>query len=175
MLWYGPEPGTAWTGGVGGVVGVAQFSRVCFRGSGKGEVKRMAGSKDSGNGRTEEVDLTKAHPLKTAKSGHPDNSHLWERLSPCSKVESNCKSPFSVQYFRGKDLKKLYASGVPDEIYRGRDFPFIIIAPQCPEHLRWSTDYCFENLHQKITVKYRIDPDRIYLTGFSLGGSMIGS
>lgn len=72
---------------------------------------------------------------------------------------------------RGTDLKKLYASGIPDQIYRGRDFPFIIIAPQCPEHIRWSTDNWFENLYQEITGKYRIDPNRVYLTGLSLGGS----
>jgi pimeloyl-ACP methyl ester carboxylesterase len=71
---------------------------------------------------------------------------------------------------RGTDLKKLYADGIPDQIYRGREFPFIIIAPQCPEHIRWSTDNWFENFYKEVTAKYRIDTNRIYLTGFSLGG-----
>jgi pimeloyl-ACP methyl ester carboxylesterase len=60
---------------------------------------------------------------------------------------------------RGTDLKKLYSSGIPDQVYRGREFPFIMLAPQCPEHLRWST------------ALYRIDVDKVYLTGPSLGGS----
>jgi len=72
---------------------------------------------------------------------------------------------------RGKDLRKLYASGIPDQIYRGRSFPFIIISPQCPEHLRWSTENWFANFFNEITAKYNIDPNRIYLTGQSLGGS----
>ncbi len=72
---------------------------------------------------------------------------------------------------RGTDLKKVYSSGIPDQVYRGREFPFIMLAPQCPEHLRWSTDDWFENFHREVTARYRIDPDRIYLTGPSLGGS----
>jgi len=72
---------------------------------------------------------------------------------------------------RGTDLNKLYASGIPDQIYRGREFPFIIVSPQCPEHIRWSTDNWFENFYKEVTDKYRIDTNRVYLTGLSLGGS----
>jgi pimeloyl-ACP methyl ester carboxylesterase len=72
---------------------------------------------------------------------------------------------------RGTDLKKLYSSGIPDQVYRGREFPFVMLAPQCPEHLRWSTDDWFENFYKEVTAKYRIDTDRVYLTGPSLGGS----
>jgi hypothetical protein len=72
---------------------------------------------------------------------------------------------------RGTDLKKLYSSGIPDQIYRGRNFPFIVIAPQCPLSIRWETDNWFEPLFKEISEKYRIDPSRIYLTGYSLGGS----
>jgi predicted peptidase len=72
---------------------------------------------------------------------------------------------------RGTDLNKLYADGIPDQLYRGREFSFIIIAPQCPEHLRWSTDNWFENLYKEINDKYRIDTNRVYLTGISLGGA----
>ena len=72
---------------------------------------------------------------------------------------------------RGTDLKKLYSSGIPDQVYRGREFPFIMLAPQCPEHLRWSTDDWFESFYKEVTALYRIDTDRVYLTGPSLGGS----
>jgi len=72
---------------------------------------------------------------------------------------------------RGNDLKKLYASGIPDQIYRGRSFPFVIVAPQCPRHLRWSTDHWFESFYNEVTSKYNIDTTRVYLTGESLGGS----
>ncbi len=72
---------------------------------------------------------------------------------------------------RGSDLKKLYADGIPDQIYRGRDFPFVIVAPQCPEHIRWSTENWFESFYDDVIGKYRIDLDRVYLTGNSLGGA----
>jgi pimeloyl-ACP methyl ester carboxylesterase len=72
---------------------------------------------------------------------------------------------------RGKNLKRLYDSGIPDQIYRGRQFPFIIVAPQCPKHLRWSTDYWFDNLFEEILRRFRVDTTRVYLTGESLGGA----
>lgn len=72
---------------------------------------------------------------------------------------------------RGTDLNKLYEYGVPDQIHRGREFPFIIVSPQCPKYMWWSSDNWFENLYNEITEKYRIDTNRVYLTGFSLGGS----
>lgn len=72
---------------------------------------------------------------------------------------------------RGTNLNKVYSSGIPDQIYRGREFPFVIVAPQCPEHLRFSTDNWFENFYKEIKARYRIDTNRVYLTGMSLGGS----
>jgi predicted peptidase len=41
---------------------------------------------------------------------------------------------------RGNDLNKPYSNGIPDQIYRGREFQFVIVAPQCPEHIRFSTE-----------------------------------
>jgi len=72
---------------------------------------------------------------------------------------------------RGSDLKKLFSQGIPDQIYRGREFPFIVVSPQCPKHIRWSTDNWFESFYKEIKAKYRIDTNRVYLTGMSLGGS----
>ena len=72
---------------------------------------------------------------------------------------------------RGTDTLDLYDSGPFDQIYRGRNFPFIIVAPQCPKHIRWSTENWFENFYSDLIKKYRVDTNRIYLTGASLGGS----
>lgn len=72
---------------------------------------------------------------------------------------------------RGTDTLDLYNSGPFDQIYRGRNFPFIIVAPQCPKHIRWSTENWFENFYADLIKNYRIDTNRIYLTGASLGGS----
>jgi len=72
---------------------------------------------------------------------------------------------------RGTDTIKLYCCGIPDQIWKKREFPFIIVAPQCPINQRWSTDNWFENFYDEITTKYRIDTNKVYLTGVSLGGS----
>ncbi len=72
---------------------------------------------------------------------------------------------------RGTDTIKLYCCGIPDQIWRKREFPFIIVAPQCPINQRWSTDNWFENFYEEVTTKYRIDTNKVYLTGVSLGGS----
>ena len=72
---------------------------------------------------------------------------------------------------RGTDTIKLFCCGIPDQIWRGREFPFVIVAPQCPIHQRWSTDNWFENFYEEITTKYRVDINKVYLTGVSLGGS----
>ncbi|NOU46806.1 MAG: hypothetical protein HOO86_07065 [Bacteroidales bacterium] len=71
---------------------------------------------------------------------------------------------------RGTDTIKLYCCGIPDQIWRGREFPFIIVAPQCPLNQRWTTDNWFENFYQEVTTKYRVDTNKVYLTGVSLGG-----
>jgi len=72
---------------------------------------------------------------------------------------------------RGADTMKLYCCGIPDQMWRKRELPFIIVAPQCPINQRWSTDNWFENFYEEVTTKYRIDTNKVYLTGVSLGGS----
>jgi antitoxin component YwqK of YwqJK toxin-antitoxin module len=91
------------------------------------------------------------------------------------KKEKNKKWPLIIYLHggssRGNDTLKLYSNGIPDQIWRGREFPFVIVAPQCPLNHRWSTDNWFENFYKEVIKKYRIDTNRIYLTGESLGGS----
>jgi dipeptidyl aminopeptidase/acylaminoacyl peptidase len=72
---------------------------------------------------------------------------------------------------RGTDTMKLFCCGIPDQVWRKRDFKSIVVAPQCPLNQRWSSDNWFENFYEEITTKYRVDTDRVYLTGVSLGGS----
>jgi predicted peptidase len=59
---------------------------------------------------------------------------------------------------------------LPYLVDQGREFPFIIASPQCPDGKFWSTDNWFDSLYAELTRKYRIDPKRIYITGISMGG-----
>lgn len=72
---------------------------------------------------------------------------------------------------RGNDLNRVKAHGIPDKLEKGMNIPFIVIAPQCPIDKRWETDDWFDVLYSEIVTRYRIDTNRVYLTGPSLGGS----
>lgn len=73
---------------------------------------------------------------------------------------------------RGNDLEAIYRHGPFREIREGRDFPFVVIAPQIEEPRIWA-GYT-ESLNAMLDgwlSEYRIDPDRVYLTGLSMGGT----
>lgn len=71
---------------------------------------------------------------------------------------------------KGSDLNKLKTYGLPSRVAKGQNFPFIIASPQCPDHKYWSTDNWFEALYAELTARYRIDTNRVYVTGISMGG-----
>lgn len=70
---------------------------------------------------------------------------------------------------RGSDLEKVKAHGPPRLVAAGKQFPFILVSPQCPEDARWSTD-TLGALLDDVRQRYRVDPDRVYVTGLSMGG-----
>lgn len=70
---------------------------------------------------------------------------------------------------RGEDLEKVKLHGPPKEIAQGRDFPFIVVSPQCPEDQYWDVAALI-GLLDEIEATCRVDQDRVYLTGLSLGG-----
>lgn len=50
-----------------------------------------------------------------------------------------------------------------------KEFPFVIVAPQCPENSHWIAENVMQ-VTNKIISNYSIDKARIYLTGLSMGG-----
>ena len=70
---------------------------------------------------------------------------------------------------RGDDLELVTAHGPPKMIAQGRDFPFVVISPQCPEDMWWSID-ALHALLDEVVETHRIDESRIYVTGLSMGG-----
>ena len=49
------------------------------------------------------------------------------------------------------------------------NFDFIVVSPQCPSGEWWLNEYLIEVL-QEVLDAYRVDQDRIYMTGLSMGG-----
>src|SRR5581483_7526927 len=70
---------------------------------------------------------------------------------------------------RGDDLEKVKTHGPPKLIAQGKKFPFIVVSPQAPQGQGWSTADLYALL-QNCKQKYRVNADRIYLTGLSMGG-----
>jgi dienelactone hydrolase len=70
---------------------------------------------------------------------------------------------------RGDSLDKVKRHGPPKLVEEGKDFDFIIVSPQCPARQWWSPELLIRLLDE-VTAKYRVDEDRIYVTGLSMGG-----
>lgn len=70
---------------------------------------------------------------------------------------------------RGYDLNLVKRHGVPKTVEEWTDCPFIVVSPQCPPHQAWSTD-ALAALLEEIERHYTVDPERIYVTGLSMGG-----
>lgn len=70
---------------------------------------------------------------------------------------------------RGDNLELLKKHGPPKLIEAGQKFPAVIVSPQVALHNIWNP-HGVKALTDEIMHKYRIDADRVYLTGISMGG-----
>jgi len=70
---------------------------------------------------------------------------------------------------RGTDLAKVAVHGPARLVNEGKQFPFILVSPQCPEGAWWNPEDVMA-LIREIQKKYRVDSSRIYITGLSMGG-----
>lgn len=72
---------------------------------------------------------------------------------------------------RGNDLNKVKVHGPPKIVEKKKDFPFIVISPQCPSGVWWNDKLdVLINLLDEIIAQYDVDTERVYLTGLSMGG-----
>ncbi|MEA3368586.1 MAG: prolyl oligopeptidase family serine peptidase [Planctomycetota bacterium] len=74
---------------------------------------------------------------------------------------------------RGDDLEKVKVHGPPKLVGKGKALPFLCVSPQCPKGGWWDRPDQVAGLvalldHLQKTL--RVDPDRVYLTGLSMGG-----
>jgi len=109
-------------------------------------------------------------------AAHPKEKKKYEYLLYLPKEYNTAKKYPLIIYLhgssqKGNDLDKLKAYGPPQLTEKGRHFDFIIASPQCPANVRnWSTQNWFDSLYLDLLSKYKIDTDRVYLTGISMGG-----
>ena len=73
----------------------------------------------------------------------------------------------------GDALWMLKNDGLPKILDGKNSFPFIVVSPQCPATTEWyydRTDIKLNRLLDSVIARYPVDTNRIYLTGYSMGG-----
>lgn len=72
---------------------------------------------------------------------------------------------------RGTDLDLVASAGIPRLAEAGHEFPFVVASPQCPEPSQWVAEVTvLARLLDEVVAEHSIDPSRVYVTGFSMGG-----
>ena len=68
----------------------------------------------------------------------------------------------------GREIARARAGGIPLYLEQGGRLPFIVVAPKSPQH-GWDAE-ALDALLDEVLRQYRVDADRVYLTGGSMGG-----
>jgi len=68
----------------------------------------------------------------------------------------------------GTNLELVKRHGPPKLVESKKDFPFVVVSPQSPS-FGWRLE-ALDALLDEILRRYHVDPDRVYLTGLSMGG-----
>lgn len=71
---------------------------------------------------------------------------------------------------RGEDTSRLLRYGLPRYLAEGRSIPFIVVAPQLQPSGGWTDVDRLAALLDVVEAGYPVDRDRVYLTGYSMGG-----
>jgi predicted peptidase len=71
---------------------------------------------------------------------------------------------------RGADLRWLLKHGPLKLVMQGQDFSFLLIAPQITEDYLFFPPEFLKDVLDEVAADYRVDQDRVYVTGLSMGG-----
>lgn len=72
---------------------------------------------------------------------------------------------------RGSDLDVAALHGPPKLADAGREFPFLLVTPQCAAESQWVAEVTtLAVLLDEVASAYRVDASRVYVTGLSMGG-----
>lgn len=70
---------------------------------------------------------------------------------------------------RGEDLERVKIHGPPKRVAGWPDFPFVLVSPQVSESMAWDS-VALASLLDELLATLHLDPDRVLVTGLSMGG-----
>lgn len=104
---------------------------------------------------------------------HDLSANYLLHLPPGYKANAKQRWPLMIFLHgageRGTNLSVVAVHGPPKIVKKKPEFPFVLISPQCPPGERWDNETILALLDHAI-AKYRVDTNRVYLTGLSMGG-----
>ncbi|MBO9657460.1 MAG: prolyl oligopeptidase family serine peptidase [Chitinophagaceae bacterium] len=112
------------------------------------------------------------HAQQTARSFYRETRYL---LYLPDGYDSDTSKQWPLMLFlhgsgeSGTDVQKVKVNGPPMLVEKGRKYPFILVSPQADGQIGWDPlelHYLLNDLKKQ----YRVDKDRVYLTGLSMGG-----
>jgi len=71
---------------------------------------------------------------------------------------------------RGDDIAQMKKWGLTEKVEADPDFPFIVVSPQCHNGEIWTDVEALGAILDEVARTCRVDPDRVYVTGHSMGG-----
>jgi predicted peptidase len=72
---------------------------------------------------------------------------------------------------RGMKVEHLDRQAIPTLLSQGKEYPAVVLCPQCPGQLVWDNVVVeLKQLIDAVAAEFAIKPDRIVLTGSSMGG-----
>lgn len=122
--------------------------------------------------RTYQIDVQTQTAYQWVSSGRKLHSGLQARFLSPSRFRG--RVPLVVFLHgagqRGADNVQQLLT-LPQQLYRSSEIPCAVLAPQCPCGSSWGSWMPeLEELIERTIQQHHIDPDRIYLTGLSMGG-----
>jgi predicted peptidase len=71
---------------------------------------------------------------------------------------------------RGDDIGQMKKLGLAEKVEADPSFPFIVVSPQCRKGEIWTDVDGLGAVLDEVARTHRVDPDRVYVTGHSMGG-----
>lgn len=111
---------------------------------------------------------TSTTAMKLGRTEYSDSQKLDYLVSLPDNYENATKVPMLL-FLHGGDRSNTRHHPKKYAVRNNIEFPFLVIAPNCKSGCSWSS-INYDGFLKELVETYKIDSNRIYLTGYSMGG-----